>query len=340
MCPLKRPVIRGVTDTFDTIPAMRVALLTVDGMFDSGLTVLLDILGSANTLSKHAQLPTPPFVATPVGLGPSVRTAHGLELAITPLMDIDRPDILITPALGLRPPGAIVDEVADHTALPRIAELCDQGVGMAAACSGTFFLAEAGILDGITATTSWWLGPTFRARYPQVKLDESRALAIVENITTAGAAFSHIDLGLAIVRRVSPALAELVARYLVTGNRPVQSSVAMPSVLASGNPILSAFEGHVRAHLTGDLRIAVIARTIGASERALQRITLDTMGMSPIRFIQEIRLDQATFLLRTTSRTPDAIAVAVGYRNVSTLRSLVRRRRGSTLAALRSASPS
>ena len=50
---------------------------------------------------------------------------------------------------------------------------------------------------------------------------------------------------------------------------------------------------------------------------------------------QEIRLDQATFLLRSTNLTPEAIATAVGYRNVSTLRSLVRRRRGGTLAAVR-----
>jgi AraC-like DNA-binding protein len=60
-----------------------------------------------------------------------------------------------------------------------------------------------------------------------------------------------------------------------------------------------------------------------------------TLGISPIRFVQEVRLEQAAFLLRTTNDTPAAIAAAVGYQDVSTLRSLIRRRRNTTLTALR-----
>jgi transcriptional regulator GlxA family with amidase domain len=321
---------------FSTIPAMRVAILAVNGMFDSGLTLVMDILGTANTLSPRVGMPGPPFEVTPVGTGASIRTARGLQLVTTPLRTLgERPDILVTPALGLRPPAAIVDAVRDHAALPIISALCADGTGMAAACSGTFFLAEAGILDGITVTTSWWLGPAFQARYPSVDLDASRALAITGNITTAGAAFAHIDLALALTRQRSPALAELVARYLVVGDRPAQAMVAMPSVLASGDPTISAMERHIRSNLASPLRVSDIARAIGASERTLQRSTVAVTGMSPVRFIQEVRLDQATFLLRTTSQSADAIATAVGYRNSSTLRTLIRRRRGSTLSALR-----
>lgn len=54
-----------------------------------------------------------------------------------------------------------------------------------------------------------------------------------------------------------------------------------------------------------------------------------------MRFVQEVRLEQATYLLRNTSQTPEAIATAVGYADAGTLRSLMRRRRNTTLAALR-----
>jgi len=77
------------------------------------------------------------------------------------------------------------------------------------------------------------------------------------------------------------------------------------------------------------------ARAIGVSERTLQRATQSTLGMSPIRFVQEARLEQATVLLRTTNQTPAAIALAVGYQDVSTLRTLIRRLRHTTLSALR-----
>jgi transcriptional regulator GlxA family with amidase domain len=323
---------------FGTVSDMRVAVLAVEGMFDSGLSVVLDILATANVLSAQANLPAPPFEVIPVGPGTSVRTANGLSLPTTPwheMQDDDPPEVAVMPAVGLRPPAEVVGIVRDHNLLAPITALCQNGVGMAAACSGTFFLAEAGILDGLTATTSWWLGPTFRARYPRVDLDESRTLSVTGNITTAGAAFAHMDLALSLVHRQSPVLAELVARYLVIGDRPSQAAAALPALLASGNPTVAAFERYIRDNLSQPVAVEEAARSIGVSERTLQRATVATLGISPIRFVQELRLEQATFLLRTTNDTAVAIAAAIGYQDVSTLRSLIRRRRKTTLTALR-----
>jgi transcriptional regulator GlxA family with amidase domain len=327
----------GERDSFDTVSDMRVAVFAVDGMFDSGLTVILDILATANVLNDQSDLPAAPFQVTTAGLGSSVRTGHGLRVATTPWQEVadDPPDVAVMPAVGLRPPAEIVGAVSGHGVLPAVSELCARGTGMAAACSGTFFLAEAGVLDGLTATTSWWLGPAFRSRYPRVELDESRTLAVAGNIVTAGAAFAHIDLALSLVHRVSPVLADLTARYLVLGDRPSQAAAAIPALLASGDPIVAAFERHIRERLSTPITIEDAARVLGVSERTLQRATAGTLGMSPVRFVQEVRLEQAVHLLRTTSQTPAAIAAAVGYADAGTLRSLVRRRRNTTLAALR-----
>ena len=57
--------------------------------------------------------------------------------------------------------------------------------------------------------------------------------------------------------------------------------------------------------------------------------------MSPVEFVQEIRLDQATFLLRTTPQSVDTIASAVGYQNAATLRALIRRRRHTSTTEIR-----
>lgn len=214
-------------------------------------------------------------------------------------------------------------------------ELRDHGTQLAAACSGAFFLAEAEVLDGLQATTSWWLGPAFRKRYPSVRLDERLTLVADGGVTTAGAAFAHIDLALSLVRQVSPDLADSVARHLVIGERSSQAAYAVPALLASHDTVVTAFERWVRDHLGDALRVGDAAVGIGVSERTLQRTTAAVLGMSPMDFVHEIRLEQATFLLRTTDRTIDQVARAVGYANTGTLRALVRRQRGTTLSALR-----
>src|ERR1700761_5707728 len=255
----------GGPDTFGTVSAMRVAVLTVDGMFDSGLTTMLDILATANALSGRAGLAGAPFEVTVAGRGTSVRTGHGLRLATVPWPELrnDPPELAVMPAVGLRPPAEIVDYVRGHDFLSAIGTLSASGVGLAAACSGTFFLGEAGGLDGLTATTSWWLSPAFRTRYPRVDLDDSRALAVAGKVTTAGAAFAHIDLALSLVQRSSPALAELVTRYLVIGDRPSQAAAAVPSLLATGDPTIAAFERYIREHLAGPVQIEDAAPSSG-----------------------------------------------------------------------------
>ncbi|MFI5782930.1 GlxA family transcriptional regulator [Nocardia sp. NPDC051570] len=315
---------------------MRIAVVALDGVFDSGLAVVLDVLETANALRDNVAGTPPPFDIVVAGLAATARTGHRLEIQTVPLDDLpNTPELAVLPALAATPPSRIIESVREHPVLEWIPAWHDAGVRLTAACTGTFLLAESGVLDGRTATTSWWLGPVFRGRYPAVKLDDSRTLAQDGRITTAGAAFAHIDLALSIVQRRSPALADLVARFLVTGDRPSQAAFAVPSMLVASDPTLVAFERWVRDHIAEPLQIAQVADKLGVSERTLQRATAVTLGMSPLEFIQEIRLDQAAYLLRTTNRTAASVAAAVGYQNVSTLRTLVRRRRGVTLTAFR-----
>ncbi|GAA1235319.1 GlxA family transcriptional regulator [Kitasatospora nipponensis] len=318
---------------------MQIAVAVVEGTFDSGLCAVLDVFGTANSLIGQREPGPVPFTVTTVGAGSQVRTGNGLLLATEPVAGLtQRPDLLLLPAVGLKSPDQIIEAVrSDANAwVPALAgEVHAAGADLAAACTGAFFLAESGVLDGRRATTSWWAGPAFRARYPEVRLDDSRTLVHDGAFTTAAAAFAHIDLALAVVHRHSPALADLVARYLLIGDRPSQAAFAAPTLLAQADPLVAAFERWARTHLADPPPLGAAARTLGVSERTLQRTTQSVIGMSPLDFLQEIRLDEATFLLRTTTMGPDAIAARVGYRNTSTLRTLVRRRRGTTLRALR-----
>ena len=316
---------------------MQVAVVVYDGIFDSGLAAILDVLQNANALGGQIhQAPT--WDVTMVGPSPQVRTGAGLLVAPEPLEHAETTDLLVVPALAESEPSALIEHVGGDASLAvrdLIAQTRARGTTIASACAGTFLLAEAGILDGVRATTTWWLSPAFRARYPKVELDHSQMVITSEGITTAGAAFGHIDLALAIVRAGSPALADLVARYLVVDERPAQSAYTIPSALAQSDPVVAAFERWTREHLAEPISMAAAARAIGVSERTLQRSVQRTVGTSPLRFVQDLRIERASHLLRTTDLSMETISRKVGYEHPHTLRALLRTRTGKSAAALR-----
>ncbi|HEX6449703.1 MAG TPA: helix-turn-helix domain-containing protein, partial [Trebonia sp.] len=321
----------------ERISVMEVAVLVCDGVFDSGLAAILDVLDYASMLA--GEIPgAPRWNVTAVGSRPQVRTGAGHLVDTVPLARAAEADLLVVPAVPERGPRELLRFVGGDQALPArdlIARTRARGAAIASACAGTFLLAEAGILDGLRATTTWWLAPAFRARYPAVRVDQGQMVIASDGITTAGAAFGHLDLALAIVRAGSPALADLVARYLVLDERPSQSVYVIPSALAHSDPTVAAFERWARARLAGPISIPLAARAIGVSERTLQRSVRRTLGTSPIRFVQDLRIEQAVHMLRTTGLPLEKISRKVGYEHPGTLRVLLRERTGKTTTALR-----
>ena len=319
---------------------MEVGIFVLDGVADLGLAAVREVLNMANSLRAELDCPPPAWHVRALGIGDSVRSSSGYHIPTTPVTTLTgQSDLLIVPAVNVLDIDALIEMVssAQHRrVIELIAEAGERGVTLAAGCTGTFFLAESGVLDGAMATTSWWLGPAFRRRYPKVELEIDRILCRSGRVTTAGASLSQLDLALSLVHSRSPALAELVARYLMVGNRHSQLGFLIPRVVARADPLLAAFERWVRENLSNHFRISVAARTLGVTERTLQRATAAELGMSPRDFVNAIRVEQATRLLRETTLTVEAVAARVGYLNGATLRALIRRQ-GLAIADIRAA---
>ncbi|MGP3926429.1 GlxA family transcriptional regulator [Streptomyces sp. 8N616] len=317
---------------------MDIAVLAYDGVFDSGLAALLDVLDGANAMRGELPQPPPAWRVTTVGFRRRVRTGAGHVVTTAPVAEAEGADLLLVPALAERRPDALIAHVSGPgSAATRrlVAETRARRTPVASACTGTFLLAESGVLDGRRATTSWWLAPVFRKRYPAVTVDETRMVVPSDGVTTAGAAFGHVDLALAVVRMTSPALADLVARYLVIDERPSQASYTISAALAQSDPTVAAFERWARLHLDEPIAMTDAARALGVSERTLQRVVRRTLGTSPVRFVQDLRVERASHLLRTTDLPLEVIARKVGYEHANTLRILLRERTGATAGALR-----
>ena len=206
---------------------------------------------------------------------------------------------------------------------------------MAAACIGTFVMAESGLLDRHQATTTWWLAPLFRTRYPAVLLDESSMIVKSGKRVTAGAALSHMDLALWLIRQRSPKLASLTAKYLIVDSRPSQSAYILSDHLMHTDPVVERFERWARARLGDEFSLDEAAKAVATSKRTLARRLQAVLGKSPLSFVQSLRVERAVHLLKTSQDSVDEIAARVGYADGVTLRTLLRRELGYGVREIR-----
>lgn len=319
---------------------MRIYVLVCDHVFDTGLSTLLDAFSIANELDDTVGISKKKrFDVTIVGVRKRVLTSQGLQVPVV-LADTlkKRPDVVLVPALGVMMPAPLRAalerrDIADAGSMLR--HWAERGAITGAACTGTFVLANTGLLDGETATTSWWLVPTFRECFPNVNLDESRMLVTSARCITAGAALAHLDMALSLVRSVSPELAALTARYLVMDPRPSQAAFVIADHVAHSDSIVERFEHWARKELKHGFSLGNAARSIGTSERTLARRLKAVMGKSPLSYFQDLRVERAVHLLQTSNASVDQIAAQVGYADGVTLRSLLRRRIGRGVRELR-----
>jgi len=316
---------------------MKIGILALDGVFDTGLATLLDTFSTANELAMAGGAARGPLEIEVVGFTRQIRTAMGLRIAVAPVCAIGRPDWIVMPALNAKTRDAVLAALERRDVVEtkkRLRAWREKRIGIAAACIGTFVLADSGLLDGEDATTTWSLAPLFRERYPAVRLDDSRMVVSSNSIVTAGAAMGHLDLALWFVRQASPELATLVARFLLIDNRTSQAQYIIPDYLAHADPLVERFERWARDNMSNGFSLQDAASALHVHTRTLQRRTELVLGKSPLAFFQDLRVQRARQLVLDGCGL-DIVAERVGYADASTLRSLLRRKLGRGMRDLR-----
>jgi transcriptional regulator GlxA family with amidase domain len=318
---------------------MRVYVLALDHVFDTGLATILDAFQTANELAELSGVSTSRFEVSVVGVRKSVKTAQGFSVPVRAAAK-RAPDCVVVPAIGFKMPDPLQQalvrpDINDASAVLR--QWAARGAMMSAACIGTFVLAESGLLDDHDATTTWWLAPLFRTRYPAVRLDESRMLIKSGEVVTAGAALSHMDLALWLIRQQSPKLAALTAKYLIVDSRPSQSAYVLTDHLIHTDPLVERFERWARTRLAHGFSLDEAAKAVASSKRTLARRMHAVLGKSPLSYFQSLRVERAVHLLKTGNESVDEIAARVGYADGVTLRTLLRRHLGYGIREIRRA---
>lgn len=329
----------------------RLCILVLPQVFDSALTITGDVLAAGSRLSvpggatdeggppRTSPSPThaPPFTVEWISPGGrSVRTAGGLQVTSPgSLASADDADLVLVPGFSL-PDGENSSTVDDYlqrresrTAMGWLSRFRHRGGALAAGCTATFLLAEAGLLDGLQATTSWWLAEAFEIRYPKVDLQAHMMVTHQDGVTCAGAALAHTDLALRVLADLrGPAVADHVARHLLLDERVSQGRYMASDHLSHRHPEVLKAEAWIRAHLSQPIRVAEVAEAVALSPRTLARRLHASTGEAPLAFIQRLRVEHAVHLLETSTLAFDEIAANVGYQEPAGLRRVLKRLTG------------
>ncbi|MEZ5869525.1 MAG: GlxA family transcriptional regulator [Defluviimonas denitrificans] len=234
--------------------------------------------------------------------------------------------------------GFRIMEQATPALLARLRRLAPQLRGMAGIDGGPWFLALAGLLEGRAATVHWEDLETFAARFPAIETRADRYVISGRYITTGGAA-PCLDMMLDLIRaRWGAELALRVAGAFVyepfqTAAQPQQ---ALPAArIARADPALGQAIARMEQGVEDPPAIAEIAAGIGLSQRRLEMLFADRLGVSPGRFFLDLRLDEARRLLTDTRMSVQEIALRTGFSGQATFARAFRARFGMTASALR-----
>lgn len=297
-----------------TQPPHRVAVVVYDGVALMELGVACDIFGGDATAAGGAPL----YQLAVCGTGPSVSTDAGFAMQVPGRLDaLHAAQTVIVPPTDLpsQVPLAVLDALRQARA---------RDCRLVSLCTGAFVLAEAGLLDGHTATTHWSECADLARRYPRVTVDPRVLYTDEPGLLTSAGSAASLDLCLHVVQRdYGTEIASQMARDLVVplhrqGGQAQYIDTPLPE-LDSGS-LFADTVSWVQAHLDQTVTVRDLAGRAAMSPRTFARRFLASTGTTPYQWLLRERIRLAQRLLETSDLPIDTVARKSGLRTASNLR--------------------
>lgn len=209
---------------------------------------------------------------------------------------------------------------------------------IASVCTGAFFLAQAGLLDGRRATTHWEDCGALQERFPGVAVDMDSIFVRDGPVWTSAGITAGIDMALAMVeedhgREVAMAVARNLVVFLKRPGGQSQFSTHLECQVMEGS--MSPLLKWIIENPAADLRAETMAERAGMSLRNFYRAFEETTGTSPAEWVEAVRLGLARRMLEQTEERIDQIARRSGFVTYERMRRCFARRLGVTPADYR-----
>jgi transcriptional regulator GlxA family with amidase domain len=313
--------------------ALDVAILAMEGCTPLAAIAPLEVLAQAGAIHAAAAGSGEPFFrARLISVSPNpVCEIRGYSVRCHAAMEtVERADLVIVPAFD----GDVLTQLEANRACIRwVRRMYDGGADVASICTGAFVLAEAGLLDGKSATTHWNAQELFARRYPSVAVKPEPIVVDHGRVCTSGGATSFLTLTVYLVEKYCGGeTARLTAKvFLIDINKGPQTAYAIFSAQKghSDAPILET-QGMIERDPGKEWPVPELARAAAMSTRNFIRRFKAATGNTPSEYVQRVRVEAAKHALEAGREGVDEIAERAGYGDAGSFRKIFKRITGVT----------
>jgi len=294
----------------------------------STLTGPMDVFSAAGVSWNfvNAQPITPLFdVSLSAVAGHKIKCHNGLEIPTqTHWRDIDCADVVFIPSFAVMGGGPkLPDDL-----IAWFKKMAEGGAIIASVCTGAFFLAGTGLLENKQATTHWAFQDQLKMQNPSIQLLRDSILVDDGGIITAGGGSAWHDLVLYLIERlVGLEVANQTAKMFLLDRHEIQQTSyasSVPQVYHNDAAVVKAQQWIALNYVSADVVNQAMQQSSLASRTFYRRFSR-AVGVTPLKYLQSIRIEKSKMLLETSNRSVEDIAIEVGYLDVGNFRKCFKR---------------
>ena len=307
---------------------VKTAILVVESSFSLSVTGPMDVLNESCEIWKAVHRSNTGWTGFNVQLvGLSKEPVRfGDSVVVQPHVSVRharRPDLILIPSIAKKAVVELIDE--NRGFLPWIKSCAGKGARVVSMCTGSFLLAETGLLDGRSATTHWFFADAFRKMYPKVTVLPERLIVDQGNLITAGAGTAFMDLAMYLIELYcGHEVAVFSSKMLLieSGRRSQLPYTIFSTERLHNDRQILQIQHIIESERQLNLSSRSLAKRAGMSLRNFNRRFRNATGETPSSYLQKFRVEKAKRLLETANDTVDEITAKVGYQDRRSFRRL------------------
>lgn len=312
-------------------PPATIAIIAFDNSIEMSISLARDLFFAASEAAHKRLAVAKSNIVTVSQSGQEVTVFNGSRYAVDQaIKDVQHCDLVIVSGVW----GDIEPMLAQNQeTLQWLKQQHKQGATIAAMSSGAFLLAEAGLLDGKTATIYWRMEDSFQQRYPKVVLQNEKAITGSDRLYCSSGIGSGTELAVFLIEKLwGLAIAETVSRNFLMDIPAVSRDymLSLSSYQQHNDDAIHQAQRWLESNFSTEFLMCELAEKYNMSLRSFMRRFKLASGITGLAYVQKVRMENAKHLLTAAKLSVDEIAYRVGYQDAGFFNRVFKREVGQT----------